>query len=78
MLKEFDFFIGYCLEHSHLNNHRAFGEMVLSLRDKIAATEESSPSTLAPNALACGVCGRKTALVCTECSKNYMHSDVRR
>ena len=39
---------------------------------------ESSPSTLAADALACGVCGRKIALVCTECAKNYMHPDVRR
>lgn len=40
MLKEFDEFVNFCLEHGGtLRNHKAFGEMARELREKIESLE---------------------------------------
>ena len=40
MLKEFDDFVEFCLEHGRtLENHKAFGEMARSLREEIKQLE---------------------------------------
>lgn len=44
-LKEFDEFVDFCFNHGGtLRNHKAFGEMALGLREKIAAETTQAKS----------------------------------